>query len=1043
MLATSKGVTFSGTVTDQNGKPIPGAQLVVNGRVTNANSKGKAELAVPVQDKYAVTVSQPVPNPPAQPAYGAASFIYTSGIRGAQWRLRPAQVATFDPTLPIVLQHVRTRKDCDATRPRLSKIDWTPYLRPGLFDWQDGAGNSLSLAEMVLNHPEAIRQATLLLARTNPELAKFFFDTANSSIIPKSFGNTGHGRGTVHFDRSDEVHPFVFDFSILDNGGILGDEGSPPYVSQALPCRNGIKVEIPPNSLENPATKKPPSGPVQVAVSMVDLNGPDQMPGDYTAIDSSGQRTAMESYGAGSVEISSGAERFNLKAGATATVTIPVDSTQLVGAPVLPATIPILFYDESAGVWKEDGTGHLIGSGVSSVYVTTRTHFSPLNGDILKSGESCVAVEVDPMAGFTFPLSVEVNLQPSRPNPTAVQVRTLTINSSGEHSVIYNLPNNEDIALTPIIPGTLPNGDSGDVPAGIFVVNTGGAQNSPTAPPTPNADGTYYNGTSGPCASKVTLKKLNASTAPGAPYEFLQGLYFESSNISEFASDPNTVNIANAIVQGAKDYYLQADARNKRPDLNSFKQVNRFGQLQSPPDEVEFSAVYANGGDLGFGREMHCRRNLAADSTPADKKFDYACYVSNCHQPPIFLADQQDADDTNAHTCDVTDATVAMEYSRVENPSADPQEFPDNNRAVKFYAYNTNAGTQVFQADLDGHGARPLPNLCVVCHGGRSADGIADASTGAKKPAFTARSDIINEGSKFLPFDLHYYKFPALNLRSAQEDSFRNLNIEIVEQVATQINATDPVAELIDAWYPGHVGIQRDDAVIVGWDTGGAGNPNHQDNRMYRDVFARACRTCHVAQPYAGPTFTTVASFKNDIQTVQQRVCINKVMPHAQRTSDIFWTSLNPNMPGFLEIFGQPEAGWLTDINSQCGLFNQDSNSLRSFFEGTVYPVLTSNCASSNCHGQIGNANWHVGSVPATYNELLTAATNRQITGGRYVQPNNLANSLLYQKIDGTAYGSLMPLGGVDLRTHDTNGNGAVDVTDVLNWITTFAAVGP
>src|SRR5262249_24493551 len=146
---------------------------------------------------------------------------------------------------------------------------------------------------------------------------------------------------------------------------------------------------------------------------------------------------------------------------------------------------------------------------------------------------------------------------------------------------------------------------------GVFVVNTGGAQNSPTAPPTPNADGTYYNGASGPCASRVTLEKLNASTQPGAPFEFLQGLYFEASNINELAAtSPATTN---AIVQGAKDYYIQADPRTKRPTLDAFKQVNRFGQPQNLPDEVEYSAVYANGGDLGFGREMHCRRNLAAD----------------------------------------------------------------------------------------------------------------------------------------------------------------------------------------------------------------------------------------------------------------------------------------------------------------------------------------------------------------------------------------------------------------------------------------------
>jgi len=609
--------------------------------------------------------------------------------------------------------------------------------------------------------------------------------------------------------------------------------------------------------------------------------------------------------------------------------------------------------------------------------------------------------------------------------------------------VIYNLLKNKDIAL--IIPGTFSEGDpktNPTVPAGVFVVNTGGPQTSANAPPTPNPDGTYYaedasHKATGPCASRVTLHKAVA-TDRKVLGEFLQGLNFQASNIDEF----NITNpaIATSIVQGAKDYYKQSDPRSIRPTLDLFKQKNRFNQPPNPPNEVDFTTVYANGGDLGFGREMHCRRNLAADG-----KSDYACYVTNYGQPPKFNPDQQDAEDAAlGPVAGKPDATVAMEYSRVENPSVDPVEFPNNDRAVKFYAYDTKTGAQVFQADLDGHGARPLPNLCVVCHGGQSAD--AAAGGGAKKPAYTVRSDVIGENSTFLPFDLHYFKFPVANPKPAQEDSFRNLNIEIVKQVASQVPSASAasIPELIDLWYPGGVGTQQDNinTVIAGWNTGGAGNPNHLDNQMYRDVFARACRTCHVAQPYTAPTFTSVTSFKNQISSVQSRVCIDKIMPHAQRTSDIFWTSLNPSMPGFLEIFGQQQAGWLTDINSQCGLFNQDSNTLKSVFEGTVYPILANNCASGGCHGSVGNANFKVGSVADTFNDLLNKPTK---AGGKYINPNDLLGSLLYKKITfppGTP-GSKMPLGGADLNTQDTNGNGKPDADDIKDWITVFHAVGP
>jgi hypothetical protein len=897
----------------------------------------------------------------------------------------------------------------------------------------------MTLSEFGASDPAGVGRVARLLSRYDPKLARSFFESS-AFQLPKSnlAERIGHGRGSVIFDDDPQARSIVFDFKLLgDDAG-----GDPePFTGEPLPCQNGIKVEIPANALESTTTKKPPTGPVQVAVSTVDLNAPGHMPGDFTAVLPGDKLGSMESFGAGSIEVWSGTERYNLKDGASATVTIPVDATQLTGKPSLPATIPLLYYDEAKGVWKQDGEASLSGTGSSSAYVATAKHFSTLNGDILKSGESCLAVEIDPAASFIYPLHVEVNLQPSKPNPTVVQVRDLVINSAGEHSVIYNLPNKQYVMLTPIVQGTQPDGTTGNVPGGIFAVNTGGPQNSPTAPPTPNGDGTYYKEVNGqpvgPCAARVVLTNQNIATLsqPQAPYEFLQGLYFQASNITELdASDPTT---ATKIVQGATAYYNVADPRTHRTTLQQFKDFNHFGQ-PTGPTEAEYSATYANGGDLGFGREMHCRKNAAPDS-----KFDYACYVANYDQPPHQVSDQQAADDAGSHTNQPTDATVTMEYSRVESAPADPVEFPDNNRAVKFYAYNTNSGAQVFQADLDGHGTRPLPNLCIVCHGGKSADVLSDPANPAspKVPAFTTRADVLNENSKFLPFDLHFYKFPTAD---HQEDSFRHLNIDIVKPVEAQISP-GAIGELIDAWYPGGAGPQTDTAVITGWDTGGAANPNHKDNLMYRNVFARACRTCHAAQPYTAPAFRTVGDFTAAIATVQARVCHDKVMPHAQRTSTIFWNSLNPSMPGYLEIYGQSQPLWQTDKSLQCGLFNQDAGDVKSFFEGTIDPILhTAGCANGTCHASAGNANFSIGNVADTYNSLLSAVP---LAGnGHYIAANDLAGSLAYQKLLANPP-PRMPFGGPDLTQNnaqaDTNGNGIPDANDVKTWITTYGAVGP
>src|SRR5262249_54283485 len=153
-------------------------------------------------------------------------------------------------------------------------------------------------------------------------------------------------------------------------------------------------------------------------------------------------------------------------------------------------------------------------------------------------------------------------------------------------------------------------------------------------------------------------------------------------------------------------------------------------------------AQYANSGDLGFGRDMHCRRNAASDGA-----FDYACYVTNYGQPPANNPDQQDANDV-LDPNKLPDATVAMEFSRVENPTGDPIEFPDNPRVVKFFAYDTkNPGTApLLRADLDGHGNPPIPQLCMACHGGTLASVAADPNNpaGPKKGAFQSRNDILH-----------------------------------------------------------------------------------------------------------------------------------------------------------------------------------------------------------------------------------------------------------------------------------------------------------
>jgi mono/diheme cytochrome c family protein len=782
------------------------------------------------------------------------------------------------------------------------------------------------------------------------------------------------------------------------------------------------------------------------------------MPGDFSSLDPSGNPKVMESFGAGSVEISAGNTRYNLKPGATARVTIPVDRGQLVAGSPLPPTIPLLYYDERRGLWVEEGELKLVGTGIARAYEAEIKHLSSLNADLQKSGQSCVAVRSGPGLPATY--TVEVTLPPFSAGAAPI-VRSFPIdNSTGSEHVIYNLPNNKNIVLVPIVAGIKPDGSPGDVPAGVFVVNTGGPQTSAANPP-PGPP--YYNTDAsgnpiGPCLTRVDLANLAIPSAPDAPYEFLQGLDVQSTNLTELtASDPA---LAAAIEAASTAYYTLIDQRGLRQDLIDFKDRNRFGQpLNTVNGELEVSAAYANSGDLGFGRSMHCRRSRASDGA-----FDIACYVTNYgdHTTP-------DADDAAAAAIqDATRevATVAMEYTRVENPLGDPIEFPDNSRTVKFYVYKkalaspTHAGQgngRATSANLDGAGERPVPQLCVVCHGGVYASEPADPSNpgGLQKPAFAFRNDIFMQ-SRFIPFDLHFFTSPpAPNTVAAQQSAFRTLNLEIVRHVPEGALASDPVVELIDELYPGLAATQDDNAVVPNWDKA---TPASVDRKFYLDVFSRACRSCHITSPFGNVVMNNKNDFRALIANVQSRVCDQHVMPHAKRTHDLFWTSLGPNMAAQLQVYGQAIPGWdPTTPNAQCGLsYTPGGNVSVSTFTTEIQPIFTSRCTA--CHGtqapfnanlalSAGNAypNLFSGGVPVV--SVEHPPTPR-------VRPGNSGDSYLYRKIEGThpslpppfvapGPGSQMPQGGPDLATVDNDGDGTNDREEIRVWIDVLGAPGP
>jgi hypothetical protein len=196
----------------------------------------------------------------------------------------------------------------------------------------------------------------------------------------------------------------------------------------------GTRIAIPAGSLVD-AQGLAPTGPIQLNLRTYDLRN-EQMVGDMSAIDSSGQRVMLSSIGAFSAEFTdSSGKYFNLRNGSKASITLKVDpGNTFTGA------VPLWWYDTARGLWVEEGMGNVV-NGVATGQVG---HFSVWNFDVKSVNPACIKLTVDPAYLFTFPtpggkLQVKVTV----PSPW-YRVSTMTVTTPGPHA-LYNLPPNANV----------------------------------------------------------------------------------------------------------------------------------------------------------------------------------------------------------------------------------------------------------------------------------------------------------------------------------------------------------------------------------------------------------------------------------------------------------------------------------------------------------------------------------------------------------------------------------------------------------------------
>lgn len=193
-------------------------------------------------------------------------------------------------------------------------------------------------------------------------------------------------RAVIHVEKAGFAEAFPVTRVTSGQTTTLGVKLLPVGATAAVSVSTGATVTVagspaqvvlPPNGLV-PKNGGAAAGTVTVSVTPINpARDPNLMPGDFTGV-SAGGATPIESFGALVVDIRDAAgARYSLAAGKTATIRIPLGTQN----PNPPATLPLWYFNETTGLWIEEGTATLLGSAPDQYYEGTVTHFSAWNAD--------------------------------------------------------------------------------------------------------------------------------------------------------------------------------------------------------------------------------------------------------------------------------------------------------------------------------------------------------------------------------------------------------------------------------------------------------------------------------------------------------------------------------------------------------------------------------------------------------------------------------------------------------------------------------------
>lgn len=142
---------------------------------------------------------------------------------------------------------------------------------------------------------------------------------------------------------------------------------------------NGLSIKLNANTIVNAATNAAYTGTVNVAAFWINPEAPDLnkvMPGDLRGLNTDGLLKVLQTFGMAAVELTgSGGELLQIVNGQKATLSMTIPASLSASAPT---SIPLWYFDETNGMWREEGTAVKTGNSYSGDV----GHFSFWNCDV-------------------------------------------------------------------------------------------------------------------------------------------------------------------------------------------------------------------------------------------------------------------------------------------------------------------------------------------------------------------------------------------------------------------------------------------------------------------------------------------------------------------------------------------------------------------------------------------------------------------------------------------------------------------------------------